>query len=115
MSDESKKELSLRYLPFKGKKDEWGMWSAKFMSKARKKKYHEILTGATIVEFKNESNKTADERPKEELNGETYNDLIMSMEDKVAFNKVNQAKSKILKNGCARTAWTNLMNKYKPK
>ena len=37
MSDESGKELSLRYLPFKGKKDEWEMWSAKFMSKAGRK------------------------------------------------------------------------------
>ena len=34
MSKESGKELSLRYLPFKGKKDEWEMWSAKFLSKA---------------------------------------------------------------------------------
>ena len=37
------------------------------------------------------------------------------MEDKVAFNKVNQAKTKTLKNGCARTTWLNLLNKYKPK
>ena len=37
------------------------------------------------------------------------------MEDKVAFNKVNQEKMKTLKNGCARTAWSNLLNKYKPK
>ena len=115
MSDENGKELSLRYLPFKGKKDEWEMWSAKFMSKARKKKYLKILTGEMTVEFEDESNKTTEEKEKEKLNDEAYDDLITSMEDKIAFNKVNQAKTKTLKNGCTKTAWLNLLNKYKPK
>ena len=44
MSEESNKELSLCYLPFKGKKEEWEMWSAKFLSKASKEKYMNILT-----------------------------------------------------------------------
>ena len=110
MSDESGKELSLHYLPFKGKKDQWEMWSAKFMSKARKKRYLKILTGEVSIHFRDENNKTTEEK----LNDEAYNDLITSMEDKIAFNKVNQAKTKMLKNGCVRTAWTNLLNKYKP-
>ena len=114
MSDESGKELSLCYLPFKGKKDEWEMWLAKFMSKVRKKKYLKILTGEMLIVFKDKNNKTTEEIANEKLNNEAYDDLIMSMEDKV-FNKVNQAKTKILKNGCARTAWSNLLNKYKPK
>ena len=65
MSDENGKELSLRYLPFKGKKDEWEMWSAKFMSKARKKKYLKILMGEMTVEFEDENNKTTEEKEKE--------------------------------------------------
>ena len=115
MSKESRKELSLRYLLFKGKKDEWEMWSAKFLSKARKKKYIKILTGEISIVFKDEDNKTTEEAAKEKLNNEAYDDLITLMEDKVAFNKVNQAKTKTLKNGCVRTAWSNLLNKYKPK
>ena len=75
MSDENGKELSLRYLPFKGKKDEWEMWSAKFMSKARKKKYLKILTGEMTVEFEDESNKTTEEKEKEKLKDEAYDDL----------------------------------------
>ena len=61
MSEESNKELSLRYLPFKGKKEEWEMWSAKFLSKARKKKYMNILTAENPMEFENPKNKTTDE------------------------------------------------------
>ena len=115
MSKESRKESSLRYLPFKGKKDEWEMWLAKFLSKARKKRYIKILTGEMTIAFEDEDNKTTEEIAKEKLNNEAFDDLITSMEDKVAFNKVNQAKTKTLKNGCTRTAWLNLLNKYKPK
>ena len=67
------------------------------------------------VIFEDKNNKTTEEIVREKLNDEVFDDLITSMEDKVAFNKVNQAKTKTLKNGCARTAWSNLLNKYKPK
>ena len=67
MSDESGKELSLRYLPFKGKKDEWEMWSAKFMSKARKKRYLKILTGEMTVEFETEESKKQLKKRKESV------------------------------------------------
>ena len=33
----------------------------------------------------------------------------------MAFSKVNQAKTNVLKGGCAHTAWKNLLAKYKPK
>ena len=115
MSEETNKEQTLRYLPFKGKQDEWTMWSAKFMSRARKKKYVHILTGKTEVTFEDEANKTDEERALEKLNDEAYDDLIMLMDNKIAFNKVSQAKMSTLSEGCAYTAWTNLINKYKPR
>ena len=109
------KELSLRYLPFKGKREEWEMWSAKFLSKARKKKYQNLITANKPIEFDDPDNKTTEELAKEKLNDEAYDDLITSMEDKIAFSKVSQAKTASLLNGCAHTAWKNLTNKYKPK
>ena len=115
MSKETNKEQTLRYLPFKGKQDEWTMWSAKFMSRARKKKYINILPGKKKVTFEDEENKTDKERALEKLNEEAYDDLIMSMDNKIAFNKVSQAKMSTLSEGCAYTAWTNLINKYKPR
>ena len=101
MSEETNKEQTLRYLPFKGKQDEWTMWSAKFMSQARKKKYINILTGKKKVTFKDEENKTNEERALEKLNDEAYDNLIMSMDNKIAFNKVSQAKTSTLSEGCA--------------
>ena len=115
MSEDNTKELSLRYLPFKGKKEEWEMWSAKFLSKARKKKYLHIITANKPIEFDDPDDKTTEEQAKEKLNDEAYDDLITSMEDKIAFSKVAQAKTATLPNGCAHTAWKNLTNKYKPR
>ena len=34
------------------------------------------------------------------------------MKDKVAFSKVNQAKTNVLKGGCMYTAWKYLLAKY---
>ena len=62
MMDENNKELSLQYLPFKGKKEDWEMWLAKFISKAQKKKYLDILTGEVKVTFEDETNKTTEEK-----------------------------------------------------
>ena len=111
MTDENNKELSLQYLPFKGKKEDWEMWSAKFLSKAQKKKYQGILTGEIKVTFGDEHNKMTEEKALKKLNEEANNDLIISMEDKVAFSKVNQAKTNTLKGGCAHTARKNLLAK----
>ena len=102
--DKNNKELSLQYLHFKGKKEDWEMWSAKFLSKVQKKKYQGILTGEVKVRFELEDNKMTEERALEKLNKEAYNDLIASIEDKVSFSKVNQAKTNTLKGGCALTA-----------
>ena len=46
------------------------MWSAKFLSKARKKKYLDILTGEVKVTFEDETNKTTEEKVLEKLNEE---------------------------------------------
>ena len=91
------------------------MWSAKFLSKARKKKYISILTAEKPMEFGDIENKTTEEKAIEKLNDEAHDDLITSIENKIAFSKVSQAKTETLPNGCAQTAWKNLMNKYKPK
>ena len=70
MTDENNKETSFRYLPFKGKKEDWEMWSAKFLSKARKKKYQGILTGEVKVMFVDEDDKTTEEKALKKLNEE---------------------------------------------
>ena len=63
--------------------------------------------GEVKVTFEDETNKTTEEKALEKLNEEAYDDLIAAMEDKVAFSKVNQAKTKVLKGGCTHMAWKN--------
>ena len=116
MSEDNNKEISLRYLPFRGKKDEWNMWSQKFLAKARKKGYKDILIGKTKIPKTSDDDYDVDEAKRlEELNEEAYYDLSTAMEDKVAFNKVVLAKTDDLPDGDAYLAWKMLNNKYKPK
>ena len=42
-------EKAIRILTFSGKKDDWMMWSDKFMAKAMMKGYDEVLGGTIIV------------------------------------------------------------------
>ena len=115
MSEDSNKEISLRYLPFRGKKDEWNMWSQKFLAKARKKGYKDILIGKTKIPKTSDDDYDVDEAKRlEELNKEAYYDLSTAMEDKVAFNKVVLAKTDDLPDGDAYLAWKMLNNKKNP-
>ena len=70
------------------------MWLAKFLLKARKKKYIKILTGEIPVMFEDEDDKTTEEIAREKLNDEAFDDLITLMEDKVAFNKSTKQNQK---------------------
>ena len=51
MSDD--KQGTIRILSFTGKKDDWVMWSQKFIALAGRKGFREILTGETQVPKKN--------------------------------------------------------------
>ena len=114
MSEEAVKEASLHYLPFKGKKDEWPMWSEKFLSKARKKGYKELLIGKQTPPSADETRLDDEAKLLRRLNEEAFDDLVTSMEDKVAFSKVTQAKTPDLPDGDAALAWKLLCSKYKP-
>ena len=43
MTTESEK--AIRVLPFSGKREEWNMWSKKFLARAKKLGYRHILKG----------------------------------------------------------------------
>ena len=88
MIKETNKEQTLRYLLFKGKQDEWTMWSAKFMSQVRKKKYTHILTGKQKVTFEDEANKTYEEKALEKLNdGIRQLNYVDGQQDSVAIGR----------------------------
>ena len=48
-------EVSIRVIQFSGKSIDWAVWSEKFLARARRKKYRDILT----VKFKVPDDKSA--------------------------------------------------------
>ena len=78
------KEVNFRLLPFDGKKENWLMWSEKFLAKAKKKGYKKILLGKETIPP--DSPKVTDKAALQtrELNDEAYNDLILAMNEPMA-------------------------------
>ena len=114
------KETSLKYLPFSGKKGDWRMWSGKFLARARKKGYKNVLLGKEKVPQHDASLDPTNPDEKKLLdarvaNENAYDDLIVSMEEKVSYGKGAEAVTDELTDGDAALAWTALTKKFKPK
>ena len=81
MSDLSEK--SIRILTFSGKKEDWTMWSDKFLAKASMKGYDVILDGSTIIKDDDPSTLSTTQREAheeaEKLNKRAYNELIFPL------------------------------------
>jgi hypothetical protein len=41
--------VSIRVIPFTGKKEHWPIWSAKFFARVRRKGYRDVLLGKVIT------------------------------------------------------------------
>lgn len=118
-------EKSLRYIPFDGKKENWAMWSEKFLIRSISRGYHGILTGEVTVpksdtgtetegqESESKAKETADIIKKANTLG--YGDLITAMENTTAFNLVRGSKTAELPQGDLAKAWKVLTNRYEPK
>ena len=70
----SESEKAIRVIPFSGKNKDWNMWSKKFLARAKRCGYREVLNGVKISDKK-----------KEKMNDDTYADLILAMICEVAF------------------------------
>ena len=125
MTDE-KNNTTIKVIPFSGKSVDWPVWSEKFLARARRKGYKNILTGKVKVpsdseDFSNDS--AAVRKQKEELrekNEEAYEDLIFCINGesevgRVVFQLVRGAKTTNLKDGDARDAWEKLEGKFEAK
>ena len=132
-------ETSIKIIPFNGEKKEWIAWKAKFLARAHRKGYEEVLTlekKATSetassrqeelkaktegdpepVEVGSSSEKKEDQETK---NLKAYDDLLLSMETatekgRIAFNIVRRAKTRD-GIGNANVAWSHLCDKYEPR
>ena len=115
---------AIRVIPFSGKCDEWPSWSEKFLAKAKRFGFKDVLLGKVMIpksteEFDEESDDGKKKARVIELNEIAYTELILSIDvknssGKIAFNLVKGCKSKDYIDGNAALAWERLRNKFEP-
>ena len=106
---------------FSGKKVEWPLWSEKFLARANRKGYKDILVGTETVPDDNEdiSLETDQEIKKSKLelrrlNEEAYEDLVLAVDGKtdvgrLVFSLIKGSKSENFAGGSAREAWKRIV------
>ena len=114
-------ERAIRILQFSGKKEDWIMWTDKFLARATIRGYDEILMGtllatgeSSVDEDGNSKNLSKEEKHANGLNKKAYNELILSCNDKFLFGIVKSAKKQVHPKGDAREAWNKLKQRYEP-
>jgi len=117
-------EKSLKVIVFSGKQEDWKFWEVKFLARARRKGFREILLGTVKIPKDSEkfdltvpAEKALSEiRDKNEL---AFEELVLSIDTsegdgRVAFQAVCCCKSNDYMNGNAADAWKRLTDKYAP-
>jgi hypothetical protein len=115
---------TIRVIRFYGKSEEWPTWSEKFLAKARRYGFKNVLLGKDKISKTDEDYDLESEEGKKlsiaaEMNELAHTELILSIDDKssngkVAFNLVMGCKNKDYVDGNASMAWERLRNKFEP-
>jgi len=117
-------EKSLKVIAFSGKQDDWKFWEVKFLARARRKGFQEVLLGKTTIPKDDEKFDLTkpDEKAKSKIrekNELAFEELVLSIDTssgdgRIAFQSVCCCKNDDYKNGNAANAWARLMAKYVP-
>jgi len=115
---------TIRVISFCGKVDEWPIWCEKFLSKAKKLGFKDLLLGrltipSSVEDFDNLSETGKEKSRIIELNEIAFTELILLIDVKTssgksAFNIIKSCKTKDHPDGNAAAAWEKLKNKYEP-
>jgi hypothetical protein len=115
---------TIRVIPFYGKNDELPTWSEKFLVKARRYGFKDVILGKVRIPMTDEDYEVDTEEEKKlgiaaDMNELAYTEIILSIDDKtskgkVAFNLVKGFNNKDYPDGNASMAWERLKNKYEP-
>lgn len=118
-------ETSIRVILFSGKKQDWSGWEERFLAKARRKGFKDILLGKVTIPKSTATIDLTTDAGKAlqkivDSNDMAYEQLILSMDitksgGKVAFGIIKGSKSADYEDGNGTVAWTRLLNKYSPK
>ena len=117
-------EKTIKVIEFSGKKKDWDFWEEKFIARASRRGYKEVLT-CKPTEIPKDSEvldptKAADKEKikKKKLNSLAFEELFLSIDisesaGKVAFRIVKQCKDKTdYPDGNAAPPWKRLTEKY---
>ena len=96
---------------FKGKSEDWRMWSAKFISFATFKEFDGVLLGKEKVPSdENDSNY----KRLKKLNNYGFYCLNYAIECKVCFSMIDSCRTKDLPEGDCGKAWKMLKDRFEP-
>jgi len=108
-------EKNLKVIVFSGKQDDWKFWEVKFLARARRKGFREILLGKETIpkDDKKFDLNDAKEKVKSEIrdkNELAFEELLLSIDTstgdgRVAFQAICCCKNDDYKNGYVADAW----------
>jgi len=112
-------------ISFSGERAKWSYWEEKFLARARRKGFKEILFGTIPIPKDSETldlNMEEGKKKKKicELNELAFKELVLSIDTssspgKVAFQLVKMCKMVDHVNGDAALAWKRLLDKFAPR
>ena len=124
MSEESTDKTIAKFV-FSGKKIDWPIWSEKFLARAKRKEYKNILLGRVNVPDDSKTIDTSTDAGKAEaklrdLNELAYEDLILFINGstdagRIAFSIIRNSKTSDLKDGDSALAWKAYVTSTSPR
>ena len=114
-------ETSIKVIQFSGRAKDWAVWEEKFLARAKRKGFKDLLLGKITIPKSTEildENADKDKIRTRDLNDLGYSELILSFADSdagnVAFQYVRNSKSKEYEDGNVKVAWAALKMKFAP-
>ena len=84
-------EENIKVIPFSGKMTEYSVWAVKFLARAKRRGYKDILKGSRQVPKKTDledSGVTEEQKKASEAKELTYNDLTLSIATSIPSGRV---------------------------
>ena len=106
------REKTTRILPFSGKKEHWAVWEEKFLARAKRKGYKDILLGKKEAPKDSDTYDTSNDAGKElqrrrDANELGFEELILSIDGKT---KVGKVASSLVKEAKTQTMLMAMQN-----
>ena len=123
-NDEKYVDKTLKLPRFSGKQEDWQIWSEKFLIRAKRKGYKDLLLGKVIIPKDDESSTDARTDAEmdaiRELNELAFEEIEMGIDTekkagRVAFDYVRMSKTDDYTDGNCKMAWDRLKAKFESK